>query len=309
MTAPFHHTFTAMTTTCELQFYGLSSPWAAALSRDIERRVAQLVKKYNFHDSHSWLSRVINARRENRVAIDAECARILGIVRHHAECVNGVFDIAMGTCALPLKQAKTLAQAEAIERECAPYIGLAHWQLDGDTLLFDNPHTRFDLGGVIKEFAVDDCLAMAKDAGITAGIVNFGGDLNTFGIKPNGERFVAAVQDPTQPTRMLFAMDLENQALATSGHYARKRQLQDGELSHVLHSKKNDKPQQDDDSTATKQRWLSASVISNSTLISGIYSTSLLLAPQLALPADVLAITVDSARRIHQLTPAVANKC
>jgi FAD:protein FMN transferase len=298
MTAPFHHTFTAMTTTCELQFYGLSSPRAAALSRDIELRVEQLVEKYNFHDQSSWLNRAINARRENRVAIDAECARILGIVRHHAERVNGVFDISVGTFAAPLKQAKTLMQTQTIKRELAAYIGLARWQLDGNTLLFDNPHTQFDLGGVIKEFAVDDCLAMAKDAGISAGIVNFGGDLNTFGVKPNGERFVAAVQDPTQPQRMLFAMDLENQALATSGHYARKRKLQDGELSHVL---------QNDSTPATEQPWLSASVISNSTLISGIYSTSLLLAPQLTLPAGVLAITVDAARRIHQLTPAVTN--
>jgi len=298
MTAPFHHTFTAMTTSCELQFYGLSSQRAAALSRDIELRVEQLVEKYNFHDPGSWLNRVINTRCENRVAIDAECARILAIVRHHAERVNGVFDISMGTFAAPLKQAKTLALAQTIKRELAAYVGLARWQLDGDTLLFDNPHTQFDLGGVIKEFAVDDCLAMAKDAGISAGIVNFGGDLNTFGVKPNGERFVAAVQDPTQPQRVLFAMDLENQALATSGHYARKRKLQDGELSHVL---------QNDSAPATEQPWLSASVISNSTLISGIYSTSLLLAPQLTLPTDVLALTVDAARRIHQLTPALTN--
>jgi hypothetical protein len=64
---------------------------------------------------------------------------------------------------------------------------------------------------------------------------------------------------------------------------------------------------QNDSTPATEQPWLSASVISNSTLISGIYSTSLLLAPQLTLPAGVLAITVDAARRIHQLTPAVTN--
>ena len=285
-----------MTTQCEVQCYGLPRPRAETLAQTIVARVDALVQKFNFHAADSWLNRTINQRRDhqqggNRVQLDAETAAILQTVRTHSAQLKGVFDITVGTFAARLKQATTLAEATAIRQEYAPFTGLERWQLEDDTLLFDNPHTRFDLGGVIKEFAVDQCLELARQAGASAALVNFGGDLNTFGTKPGGERFVAAVQDPLDAGRMLFALDLENQALTTSGHYARKRQLADGELSHV-HATAASTP---------SAAWLSATVVSRSTLVSGIYSTSLLLNPALDLPERVFAVTVDAQRRIHQL--------
>jgi thiamine biosynthesis lipoprotein len=292
----FRHSFAAMTTQCELQFYGVSPAQGQALAAQIEARVEALVQRYNFHAPQSWLNTAVNGRRSDRVALDAECAEVLAVVREHAARTQGAFDITVGTYAGQLARAKTTADVAAVRKRLAPRTGLDRWALDGQTLHFDNPYTRFDLGGVIKEHAVDVSARMAQEAGVEAGLVNYGGDIYAFGLKPGQQRFVASVPNPLDPAQMLFGLDLQDQALTTSAHYARQRAIKGAVLSHVVGA------------DVAQARWLSASVVSRSALVSGIYSTALLLRDDIALPADVLAVVVDRTGEVHPLpSPATDN--
>lgn len=291
---PFRHAFGAMTTHCELQFHGAAPGQGEDVAARIEARVAGLVRRYNFHAPDSWLNRAINERRSDAVALDAECAEVLRTVREHAARTRGAFDITVGTYAGQLRRARTAQDVADVRRRLGRFTGLDRWSLEGETLRFDNPATRFDLGGVIKEHAVDVCARIARDAGIPAGLVNFGGDLFAFGVKPGDERFVAAIPDPRAPDKPMFALDLEDQALTTSAHYARRRAIKGGSLSHVVGA------------DPERARWISASVVSRSALVSGIYSTALLVDADIALPAEVLAVTVDRDNVIHRLAAAPA---
>lgn len=292
--APFRFAFQAMTTRCELQLYGLPTVEAQQLAERIVSRVQALQLRYNFHAADSWLSRTINQRGSNRIELDAECSAVLATVHRHSALSGGAFDITVGTYSQALKKADTLAAVQAIRQQWQAYTGLQRWWLEGDALLFDNPHTCFDLGGVIKEYAVDEACRLASSSGASAGLINFGGDLACFGRKPDGQRFIAAVPNPQQPGLVLFGLDLENQALTTSAHYARRRQLADGALSHVVTA------------DLANAAWLSASVVSSSALLSGIYSTALLTRAQTPLPDDVLAVVVDRQLRAQALAPRAA---
>lgn len=289
MTEPFRHEFSAMTTRCELQLFGIRPEQGRAVAARIEARVAGLVQRYNFHSPDSWLNQAVNGRRGNTVDVDAECADVLAVVREHAARTAGAFDITVGTYAGQMRQARSASDVAAVRKRLAPYTGLDRWALQGRTLSFDNPYTRFDLGGVIKEHAVDVSAHIARDAGIPAGIVNYGGDLYAFGLKPEGQRFVAAVPNPQHPQQMMFGLDLEDQALTTSAHYARRRPIKGGELSHVVGA------------DLASARWTSASVVSRSALLSGLYSTALLIRDDIVLPPDVYAVTVDRDNNLHRL--------
>jgi FAD:protein FMN transferase len=284
----FEHLFLAMTTRCSLQFWGVDAALAQRVSLRVEARVKALEKRYNFHASSSWLNTAINQRRSPVVQLDTETADVLAVVHAHSVLTQGAFDITVGTCHAHLKKANTQLQVAQVRQRCAPWMDLAHWRLEGNSLHFDNPHTRFDLGGVIKEHAVDVAAHMALDAGITRGLINFGGDVYALGCKPDGTRFVAGTPNPLTPQQLLFGLDLQDQALTTSAHYARARRLADGSaLSHVL---------QDD---AAPQHWLSASVVSHSALVSGIYSTALLVRADTLLPSGAVAVVVDAQGAVH----------
>jgi FAD:protein FMN transferase len=282
------HHFSAMTTHCELLFYDASPALAQHITSDIEARVAELVKRYNFHDTDSWLNNNINNRKMQSVTLDQEALNILQLVRQHS--VSGAFDITVGSYSRAVRQAKSKAEAMAIRQQAKGYTGLNTWEIAGEQLIFHHPLTQFDLGGVIKEFAVDEACRIAKAAGMTSGLINFGGDMAAIGKKPDGSRFIAAIPNPLASEQLLFGMDIENQALTTSAHYARRNQFKDGDVSHVVNA------------DCSKAAFISASVVSSSALISGIYSTSLLVDSSTQLPAGSHAVVVDQQGQLHSLT-------
>jgi FAD:protein FMN transferase len=220
MMTPFQISFPAMTTRCDLLFYGIPAALGNDIAQQIERRVAELTQRYNFHSAQSWLTQTINQRVQNRVELDAEAAAILRLVHMHSQRTEGAFDISVGTYSKAVRQASSQAQAQAIRAAAAPYLGFAHWCIEGDgeggVLCFDHPQTQFDLGGVIKEFAVDEAARLARTAGVQSGLINFGGDLYAIGRKPDDTRFIAAIPNPQRPEQLMFGLDLENQALTTS---------------------------------------------------------------------------------------------
>ncbi|WP_293932724.1 FAD:protein FMN transferase [Iodobacter sp.] len=281
------HRFAAMTTECELMFYDASESQAKQLANAIEARIAELVQRYNFHSDDSLLNNTINNREKQSILLDQESLAILQLVRQHS--ASGAFDITVGSYSKAMRLAQSRSEADAIRHEASSYVGITAWQIDGNTLQFNHPQTQFDLGGVIKEFAVDEAASLVRAAGLHSALINFGGDMAAIGKKPDGSRFIAAIPNPLASEQLLFGMDLENQALTTSAHYARRNQWSDGDVSHVVNA-------------ASDAAYISASVVSASALLSGIYSTSLLVDSHTRLPAGAHAVVVDRQGQLHSLT-------
>ncbi len=282
--------FTAMTVPCELILF---APEAKILAQQIELNVRRLEVKYNFHDEASWLNRVINQRSTTIVEIDLETMDILHHVRRCSDITHGVFDITIGTVKrFNTQQIESLSR-EAIYQKMAPFMGLKAWRLsdngaEATTLTLPHTETQLDLGGVIKEYAVDQAITLACQAGATGILVNFGGDIRTFGSKPDGSDFIVAVLNPKDTQQPMFALPLVNQALTTSAHYQRSYAFRDQQTSHILASR------------GVHPQVLSSTVVSDTALEAGIYSTALTIDPTLTLPDDVGFALVDDQLCLHQ---------
>ena len=282
--AGYHYRFTAMTVPCEIILF---ADTAELLAVAIENNTRRLEAKYNFHDKCSWLSQQINARQVNKVQLDDETAGILASVRQYCIATDGVFDITIGSLKYQQASQSTLSR-EQLYLSIAPYMGLSNWSIDGNWLNFYHYQTRFDLGGVIKECAVDQAVELAKAAGITGVLINFGGDIRTFGHKPDGSEFIVAVVNPKDSQKPFFSLPLNNQALTTSAHYQRGYQFSDGQTSHIL-SKGGVHPQ-----------ILSSTVVADTALEAGIYSTALTINPTLDVPESVGFALIDDKLTLHQ---------
>ncbi|MDF1526836.1 MAG: FAD:protein FMN transferase [bacterium] len=79
----------------------------------------------------------------------------------------------------------------------------------------------FDLGGVAKGYAVDAAVSVLQEAGVKAGIVNAGGDLRSFGVRPGRGYWKIGVQDPENPQELAGVLEVKEAAVATSGDYQR----------------------------------------------------------------------------------------
>jgi len=77
------------------------------------------------------------------------------------------------------------------------------------------------LDGIAKGFAVDEALEILKDMGIKSALINAGGDIATYGIKPDGGNWVTGLRNPDDANESIMEFDLSGEAIATSGNYER----------------------------------------------------------------------------------------
>lgn len=282
----YNSVFEAMTVPCEVT---LVADNAARIAELIEQNTRRLEQKFNFHKADSWLNKQINQRAGNRIFVDSETAEILQAVRQHSEASQGIFDITVGTVKYLQQQTPELPR-ETIYQQAQPLMGLDAWQITGNSLELLFADTRIDLGGVIKEVAVDQAIEIAVNHNATGVLINFGGDIRVAGQKADDSDFIIAVANPKDQAQVLFALPLKQQALTTSAHYARRYQFADKNTSHILAAED------------TNDKVISVTVVANSALQAGIFSTALTINPFLTLPDNMGYALVDDQLTIHQNT-------
>ncbi|MBS1262178.1 MAG: FAD:protein FMN transferase [Calditrichaeota bacterium] len=98
----------------------------------------------------------------------------------------------------------------------------------------DPDGASLDLGGVAKGYAVDRACFVLDDLGVTAAMVEAGGDLRVFGRKPSREPWRIAVRHPRELDRFYTIIELHEGAVATSGDYERYFEVDGGRYHHIF---------------------------------------------------------------------------
>lgn len=283
---PFLYEFFCMSTKCSVQIYDKNHTNLNNLIKEIEQNTRQLERRYNFYSKHSFLNKTINNRNTSKVKIDKKTALILERVNTLNKDIGYLFDMSVGT----YKHCFLCDNIEDFQKCIKPLkekSGVDSWHLDGKSLYFDHKETRLDLGGVIKEFAVDEAVKILKKHKINSAIVNFGGDLYALGTKLDGQLFSVGVKNPKDKKKHLFSVQIKDQALTTSAHYERNYKIEDKIFSHILNEK-------------ARGDILSATIISKNVLMSGIYSTSFMINASINIPHDMKVALIDKDLQIHQ---------
>jgi thiamine biosynthesis lipoprotein len=166
----------------------------------------------SFHERGSDLSRLNRARAECDIAVDPWTWQVLATAHELHEVSGGVFDIAVAPAlqaagllpAIDGRRGEEMASAGRDPAFALPAPGRVRIMRRGAAL---------DLGGIAKGFAVDRAVDAMKRNGITAGVVNAGGDLADFGAAPQ----TVHLRDPRDPGRIMAVIEVANEAVASSG--------------------------------------------------------------------------------------------
>ena len=258
--------FEAMTTPCELHIYHESKKKADSVAKIVLEEAKRLEKKYNYYKEDSYLS-LINQRKVFK--LDQESKNLLQRASQYYKKTEKIFDITVATFK-PL-YSKNLSKDELQNQKemLLPFVGCERFSIKRDKISFDNPYTMIDLGGFVKEYAVDRAVAIIKKHKIKSALVNFGGDIYAIGKKPNKEHFRVGIVDPEDRDKKRLFVDICDEALTTSASYERFYKI-DGEIHSHIFSK---------DIMINSPK--SVTVISPSCVQSGVYSTSLMVNPKL----------------------------
>lgn len=284
---PYTYVFSCMSTKCTLQIYASTKRDLESICKKVEKNTKELEKKYNFYDANSYLSSFINNRHKQKIKVDKQTSHVLKIVRELSEKVNYLFDITVGTYK-HCYNLKTLDEFKKCVEPLKKISGFDAWDINGKYLEFSHKDIKLDLGGVIKEFAVDEGARILSENGVISAIVNFGGDIFALGQKPNAEPFTIGVKNPKDKEETLLRVQIADQALTTSANYERSYDIEDKNFSHILSKKQNTKD------------ILSSTIICESALKSGIYSTAFMIDVNIDIPNELKVVLIDKELNLHQ---------
>ena len=244
------------------------------LIKIIEQDTAALETKYSRYRADSLISRINSKAGDGEfVAIDAETQSLVKFCAVLHEQSDGLFDPTSGVLREVWDFQLGIAKDLSLLPQLLEKVGWEKIEICDQRLRLCKEGMALDLGGIVKEYAVDKSIATIREAGFANAIVELAGDVMAIGVRNNDEPWQVGICDPANPSEALMSIELTDAALATSGSYRRFIELDGERFSHFL----------DPISGMPVSGPRSVSVISNTCITAGAVATVACLKP----PADV----------------------
>ncbi len=196
--------------------------------------IARVQSLLSYHAASSELSRLNREAARNAVRVDAWTFQLLTLAQRVHAASDGCFDPVVAPL---LERTGYLPRLPGAPRESSRASFTDVILLPGNRVRFARP-LRLDLGGVAKGFAVDRAIDALRAAGVSAGLVNAGGDLRVFG----DQAWPMAVREPASPGRLHALGALREGALATSAVYFSRRRTAAGRWTSAIVNPRSRRP-------------------------------------------------------------------
>ena len=99
----------------------------------------------------------------------------------------------------------------------------------------ENAPELWDLGGAVKGYAGDRAVELLKNMDVDCALLNLGGNVQTYGTKPDGSAWSVGIKDPQGLQDYVAVVQVEGTAsIVTSGDYQRYFQHQGVTYHHIM---------------------------------------------------------------------------
>ena len=254
--------FSTMGCPCALHVEGCDDATAQHAYAATLREVDRLDRKYSHYRSDSLLADL--ARRPDvTIVVDDETANLLDFAAELHRQSDGLFDITAGKLTR-LWDAQSNRVPSQKEIDAALQVtGWHRVEWRRPDLRVTTAGMQLDFGGLVKEYAADRCAQACRDAGVTSGVIDLGGDLALIGPHENGEPWIVGIKAPRAEGKASARIELPSGGLATSGDYERALIVDGKHYSHIV----------DPRSGYPIESFASVSVVAETCLVAGAAST------------------------------------
>ena len=228
--------------------------------RSLLQKLEQRYSRYRPDSLVSMINRRAGSKRFTPV--DEETLGLLDFAEQLWKASDGLFDITSGS----LRRAWHFQGVGSVEPEQIPsaleLVGWHHVKREAASVLLPLKGMEIDLGGLVKEYAVDSAIHLMREAGVRSAMLELAGDVGVLGSQANGHPWPIGIRDPFQSGN-ICTLNLSDASVATSGNYERKVTFGGKDYGHLL----------DPSSGWPIEGPVSVSVISENCLTAGAVST------------------------------------
>ena len=177
--------------------------------------------------------------------LDARLIEFLLYARDMYELTEGRMNVMLGSVLALWHDCREAAAADPAAaaipdgdalRAAAAHTDISLLEIDpiAGTARISDPEARIDVGALGKGYATEMAARALEDEGVTAYVLNIGGNIRILGDKSDGSGWVTGIRDPQAPDEgFALRLRLRDTACVTSGVYERYFTV-DGERYHHI---------------------------------------------------------------------------
>ena len=218
----------AMDTVMQFDAYGGS----ANLQEKVKRRVEELEGEFSTTQENSD---IFHLNQEKTAELSADTRYLMQEALALGAETDGALDISI----YPVVQSwgfttgNYRVPSESERESLLKSVDYRLVGLEADTASIE-PGMMVDLGGVGKGFTGDEVVKTMKEDGVTSALFSLGGNIQTIGTKPDGEKWYVGIKDP-ESDGYLGGVRVQDEAVITSGGYERYFTDDDGTIYwHIM---------------------------------------------------------------------------
>ncbi len=235
--APYTADTFVMGTRAWVTLYGFDEEEAERIAGEALREMHRIEGLMSTWRETSEIS-ILNAQASGTMQpVSRELYTVVDSAFHYAELTGGAFDITVR----PLVrlwgfQGGTARMPAGAEIDTAlTHVGYGRVMLDEALPGISLPSgMELDLAGIAKGYAVDRCIALLKDRGVTSALVNLGGNIYALGTPPGRNSWAVGIREARGARSTVGAIMLQNSAVATSGNYENFVEIDGKRYGHII---------------------------------------------------------------------------
>lgn len=205
------------------------------LAVDEIERIESLISSW---DENSQTSKINRNSGIKAVEVDLELFQLIERAIAISNLTDGAFDISYASMDKIWKfdgSMKEMPSEDEIKASVEK-VGFKNIVLDKskNTVFLKLKGMKIGFGAIGKGYAADKAKELLMSKGVTAGIINASGDMNTWGIQPNGSEWKVAITNPLNKNKAFALLPINNSAVVTSGNYEKFVNFNGIRYSHII---------------------------------------------------------------------------
>lgn len=199
------------------------------------QRIEKLISSW---DSNSQTSEINRNAGVKPTKVESELFQLIERAIGISKLTDGAFDISYASMDRIWKFDGSM-KAMPTEHEIKSSVAMVGFQNiilnpEEQTVFLKLPGMKIGFGAIGKGYAADQAKQLLMRKGVTAGIINASGDMNTWGKQPNGEHWRVAITNPLDKNKVFALLPITNGAVVTSGDYEKYVSFNGRRYAHII---------------------------------------------------------------------------
>ncbi|MFK7949851.1 MAG: FAD:protein FMN transferase [Saprospiraceae bacterium] len=200
--------------------------------------ISRIEKLISSWDKNSQTSEINKYAGIKPVKVDKELFNLINRAITISILTDGAFDISYASMDRIWKfdGSMTAMPSEEEIHNSVTKVGYENIILDKDntTVFLKIEGMKIGFGGIGKGYAADKARDLLISKGVTSGIINASGDMNTWGKQPDGKEWKVAITNPLNKNKVFALLPISDNAVVTSGNYEKYVNFNGIRYTHII---------------------------------------------------------------------------